>query len=87
MGVSRAAVLDALAAHSDPSPTQTTTVAAIAAALDADCHAVRACVRHLVDCGLARREGEDGVRVTRPGAAVAAMDVEGVVVVDVESEE
>jgi DNA-binding IclR family transcriptional regulator len=87
MGVSRAAVLDALAAQSEPEPPRTTTVADLTAAVDADCRAVRGQVGNLVDCGLASRDGEKGVRVTRAGAAVAAMDVEGVVVVDVEGTE
>ena len=86
MGLSRAAILDALAAESEPEPSRTTTVDGLAAALDADRDAVRVRVRGLVDCGLASHDHEGGVRVTRSGAAVAAMDVEGVVVVDLEGE-
>ncbi|MDH5020296.1 helix-turn-helix domain-containing protein [Halobacterium rubrum] len=87
MALSRAAVLDALATQSEDRPPRTTTVADLATALDADCHAVRRQVSNLVDCGLASRDGEGEVRVTRAGAAVAAMDVEGVVVVDLDGTE
>jgi len=80
MTVTRAAVLTAVADQSRPSPPRRTTVGELAAALDADCQTVGKQVAHLVDCGLVRRDDGD-VRVTRVGAAVAAMDVEGVVVV------
>lgn len=86
MGVSRAAVLDALAEQSSSSPPRTTTVSDIAESLGADAQTVRVHATRLVECGLARRD-DGGIRVTSPGATVAKLDVEGVVVVDPEEEQ
>jgi len=81
--VTRQAVLSVLAAESDPDG-RTTTVGALAAHLDAPEREVRARVAALVECDLAVRAG-DAVRVSVTGEELLALDVDGEVVLDLET--
>ena len=76
----RRTVLSALAEHSDAEG-ETTSVSTVAAAVDAPEAAVRAHVRGLIDCDMAR-ETDRGVRVTVTAEQLLALDLDGPIVVD-----
>jgi len=80
MSVTRRDVLERLAATTEPSG-RTTTVAALAATLDADEAIVAAHVDALVACELACRHDDGTARVTVTGDELLALDIEGAVVV------
>jgi len=78
----RRTVLSTLAEHSDADG-ETTSVATVAAEVDAPEAVVRAQVEGLIDCDMAR-ETDDGVRVTVTAEQLLALDLDGPVVVDPE---
>jgi len=82
MSVTRRAVFEELAALTDAERAETTTVGALAAALDADDRVVEAHVDGLVGCDLARRDPDGCVRVTVTGEQLLALGIDGPVVVD-----
>jgi len=80
--VRRRAVLERLAATSDARARETTTVGALASALEADERAVEAHLNALIACELARRDAAGRVRVTISGEEFQELDLGDRVVVD-----
>ena len=78
----RRAVLERLAATSDARARETTTVGALASALEADERAVEAHLNALIACELARRDVAGRVRVTISGEEFQELDLGDRVVVD-----
>jgi len=83
MSVTRRRILERLAAASDTTGRETTTVEALAAALDADEGAVESRIEGLEACGLARIAPDGTVRVTITGKEFLELDADEAVVVDV----
>jgi len=82
MSVTRRSVLEQLAAASDATRRETTTVEALAAALDADEHAVESHLRGLEACDVARVAPNGTARVTITGEELLAIEADEVVIVD-----
>ena len=75
-------MFEELAALTDAEREETTTVAALATAMDADSAAVEAHLDGLAECELARHEPDGSARVTVTGEELLALGVQGAVVVD-----
>lgn len=75
-------MLERLAATSDADRRERTTVAALAAALDADEAVVEAHLSALAAGELARLDADGNTRVTVTGEELLALDVDDVAVVD-----
>jgi DNA-binding transcriptional ArsR family regulator len=84
MDVTRTAVLEALAAASDAAQGETTTTAALAAALDVDEETVQSHLDALEACELARTYPDGRVRVTVTGEELLALEADELVIVDPE---
>ncbi|WP_435186524.1 hypothetical protein [Halobellus sp. EA9] len=82
MSVTRRAVLEQLAAASDATRRETTTVDALAGTLGVDEHAVEVHLRGLKACDLARIAPDGTARVTITGEELLALDTDAVVIVD-----
>jgi len=82
MCVTRRSVLEQLAAASDATRQETTTVKALAATLDADEHAVESRIEGLEACDLARVAPDGTARVTITGEELLELDTEEMVIVD-----
>jgi Mn-dependent DtxR family transcriptional regulator len=82
MNATRGTVLERLAAMSDAGAERTTTVAALAAALDADEEMVADHLEGLRASELARQRPDGSVRITVTGEELLALDLEGPVIVD-----
>jgi len=89
MTVTRRDVLAALATETDADRETTTSVGALASALDADDRAVEGHLRDLDACEFARFDATGDVRVTITGEAFLELDLdaEDVAVVDVETDD
>jgi DNA-binding transcriptional ArsR family regulator len=85
MSMTRRAVLEQLAAVSDAARRETTTIGALAGALDADERTVRSHIEGLEVCDLARIAPDGTVRVTITGEELLELDTEAVVIVDADS--
>lgn len=82
MPVTRRAVLEQLAEASDATRQQTTTIEALAAALDADEHTVEAHLNGLEACELARTDSDGRAHVTITGEQLLELDTDEMVIVD-----
>lgn len=82
MPVTRRTVLEQLAAASDATRSEATTVEALGAALEADLHAVEAHLIGLEACELARIAADGSVRVTITGEELLELDNGEMVIVD-----
>jgi DNA-binding IclR family transcriptional regulator len=82
MRVTRRAVLERLAATSDAARRETTTIPALARALDADEGAVERQLDALRACEFARVTDDGRVRVTITGEEFLALDTDETAVVD-----
>lgn len=82
MSVTRRRVLEELAAASDASREQTTTIDALAATLDTERGAVQSHLDGLVACELARFETDGTIRVTLTGEELLNLDTDDMVIVD-----
>lgn len=82
MPVTRRAVLEELAAASDAERGETTTIGALASALDVDEQVVEAHLTGLAACELARTHDDGSARVTVTGEELLELDADDVVVVD-----
>lgn len=82
MPVTRRDVLEQLATASDAERRETTTIEALASALDADEHAVEAHLNGLAACELARKDTDGRVRVTVTGEELLELDTDEMVIVD-----
>jgi len=82
MPVPRRTVLEELAAESDAAARETTTVAALAAALEIDERAVEAHLQGLVACELARVDPDGHARVTITGEELLELGTDEMVIVD-----
>lgn len=82
MTLTRREVFEALASMSDADAGRRTTVAALAAELDADERTVGDHLDALRACELAVRSPDAGVRVTITGEELLALDVPDVAIVD-----
>jgi len=82
MSVPRRTVLELLATTSDAARRETTTVGALALALDTEREEIEAHLYGLATCDLARIHPDGRVRVTTTGEAFLELDVEGAVVVE-----
>jgi hypothetical protein len=74
--------LEQLAAASDATRQETTTIEALAATLDADEHVVESHIEGLEDCDLARLGPDGTARVTITGEELLALDTDEMVIVD-----
>ena len=82
MAVTRRAVLEQLATASDSDPRETTTIGALAAALEADERTIESHLHGLADCELARIRSDGSVRVTVTGEELLELDLDELVIVD-----
>jgi len=82
MSVTRRTVLEQLAAVSDATRAETTTIDALAATLDTEEHTVEAHLHGLEACDLARIEPDGTARVTITGEQLLALDTDEMVIVD-----
>jgi hypothetical protein len=82
MSVTRRAVLEQLAAASDATRQETTTIEALAATLDADEHAVESHITGLEACDLARIAPDGATRVTITGEELLELETDEMVIVD-----
>jgi DNA-binding IclR family transcriptional regulator len=82
MNITRRAVLRQLATESDAERTETTSVEALAAALEADRSTIEAHLNGLEACELARRDAGGRVRVTITGEQLLELDTDEMVIVD-----
>lgn len=82
MPVTRRTVLERLAAASDAARQETTTIEALASALDADEHTVEAHLNGLEACELARIGSDGRARVTITGEELLELDTAEMVIVD-----
>jgi predicted ArsR family transcriptional regulator len=78
----RRAVLVQLATASDTDPRETTTAAAIAAALDTDEETIESHLSGLAACELVRTYPDGRVRITITGEELLALDTDEMVIVD-----
>lgn len=78
----RRAVFKALAATSDATTGETTTVGSLAAGLGEDRDLVESHLAALVACELARRHDDGRVRVTVTGEELLELDAGGLVIVE-----
>ena len=86
MSVTRRAVLEQLATASDAEQRETTTTAAIAAALDTDEGMVESHLNGLAACELARTYPDGRVRITITGEELLALESDELVIVDSDSD-
>ena len=84
MSVTRRVVLERLASASDADRRETTTTAALAAALDADVGTIESHLDGLAACELVRRYPDGRVRITVTGEELLALDTDELVIVDSE---
>jgi len=82
MSVTRRTVLKQLAAASDATRQETTTIEALAGTLDADEQAVKSHLKGLEACDLARIAPDGTTRVTITGEELLALDTDEMVIVD-----
>lgn len=82
MSVTRRSVLQQLAAASDATRQETTSIKTLAATLDADEHAVESHLRGLEECDLARIAPDGTARVTITGEELLELDTDEMVIVD-----
>lgn len=82
MSLTRRTVLEQLAAASDAERRETTTVEAVASALDADVGAVERHLDRLAACELARFGPDGRVRATITGEELLVLDTDELVIVD-----
>ncbi|SHH01584.1 hypothetical protein SAMN05443636_1619 [Halobaculum gomorrense] len=82
MSVTRRSVLRQLAAASDATRQETTTIEALAAMLDADERAVESHLYGLQACDLARARPDGTARVTITGEELLELDTDKLVIVD-----
>lgn len=82
MTLTRQTVLKRLVRSSHADRQETTTIEALAAALDADERAIEDHVEGLVACELAHVEAGGGVRATVTGEELLALDSDDPVIVD-----
>ncbi|RLM59328.1 ArsR family transcriptional regulator [Halobellus sp. Atlit-31R] len=87
VSVTRRAVLQCLAESSAAHGGETTTVEALAAALNTDELTVRAHLRRLVDCDVARVSPGGEVRVTTTGEELLDLGLGGLSVIDSEPDD
>ena len=85
MAVTRRAVLEQLTTASDSETRETTTVEALAAALEADERTIESHLHGLADCELARIRSDGSVRVTVTGEELLELDLDELVIVDPET--
>ena len=76
MAVTRREVLECLATASDAETRATTTVEALAAALEVDERTLESHLHGLADCELARRRSDGRVRVTITGEELLELELE-----------
>lgn len=84
MTLSRRTVLERLAATSDAERREMTTIAALAATLDADEGTVESYLHGFEACELAHVEPDGDVRVTVTGEEVLELDTDSMVIIDSE---
>ncbi|MFB6111741.1 MAG: hypothetical protein ABEJ35_04300 [Halobacteriaceae archaeon] len=82
MSVTRRTVLEQLAAISDATRGETTTVDRLATRLDADGETVEAHLHQLEACALAQVAADGSTRVTVTGEELLELPGDGIVVVD-----
>lgn len=82
MSVTRRAVLEQLATTSDADQRETTTTAAIAAALNTDEETVESHLNGLAACELVRTYPDGQARITITGEELLALDTDEMVIVD-----
>jgi Mn-dependent DtxR family transcriptional regulator len=82
MSVTRRAVLERLAAASDADQRETTTTAAIAAALNTDEVTIESHLNGLAACELVRTYPDGRARITITGEELLALDTDEMVIVD-----
>ncbi|MEF8894357.1 hypothetical protein [Halodesulfurarchaeum sp.] len=82
MSVNKQVVLEQLAAATDATQQETTTIQALAATLAVDEQTVESHIQWLVACDLARLTPENDVRVTISGEQFLELDVDDTVIVD-----
>lgn len=82
MSVTRRTVLEQLATASDAEHRETTTIEALASALDADKHTIEAHLNGLAACELARINTDGRVRVTITGEELLELEADEMVVID-----
>jgi len=82
MSVTRRSVLQQLAAVSDATRQETTTIEVLAATLGVDEHTIESHLRGLVDCDLARIGPDGTARVTITGEELLELDTDEMVIVD-----
>jgi len=84
MSVTRRVVLEQLDTASDADQRETTTTAAIAAALDTDEETIESHLNGLTACELVRTYPDGRVRITITGEELLALDTDEMVIVDSE---
>ncbi|MEF8778611.1 MAG: hypothetical protein V5A36_06855 [Natronomonas sp.] len=82
MPTTRRTVLERLAAATDAERRNTTTIGAIASALDIEKDAVKAHLDGLADCELARIYPDGSVRVTITGEEFLALEADEAIIID-----
>lgn len=82
MAVTRRAVLEHLVRSSDAERRETTTIEALASALDTDEAAIEAHVDRLASCELAHAHADGRVRATITGEELLRLDTDDIVIVD-----
>lgn len=82
MSVTRRTVLEQLAAESDATQQETTTIEALAAICDTDEHTIEAHLDGLEACDLARVASDGTARVTITGEELLELDIGEMVIVD-----
>lgn len=82
MSVTRRVVLEQLATASDADQRETTTTAALAAALDTDERTIESRLNGLETCELVRTFPDGRVRITVTGEELLALDTDEMMIVD-----
>lgn len=82
MAVTRREVLEHLATASDAETGDTTTIEALAAALEADERTIETHLHELADCELARIRSDGSARVTITGEELLELELDELVIVD-----
>lgn len=82
MSITRRIVLEEIATASDADKRETTTTAAIAAALNTDEGTIESHLNGLAACELVRRYPDGRARITTTGEELLALDTDEMVIVD-----
>jgi len=82
MSITRRAVLEEIATESDAEKRETTTTAAIAAALNTDEGTIESHLNGLAACELVRTYPDGRARITITGEELLALDTDEMVIVD-----